>query len=303
MRICSLLPAATEMVYLLGIEDDLVGVTHECDYPEAARSKPSVTATAVRQEGVDGRAIDRQVGGLLHEHRSIYQLDLELIQRLQPDLILTQEICDVCAVSREQVEEAAQQLYGTANVISLDPAILDDVIADIARLGEIAGREEEGRRQATLLSRRVDAVRQSLPHGRQRPRVAFLEWLQPPLVAGHWIPQMVALAGGYDVFATGGQPSRRIEWEELRTADPELIFVAPCGFDLARAAGEYERTALPEWWGELKAVRDGRLFVIDGNAYTSRPGPRLVDGLEILATVIRGAGLTSTRYGRDYARL
>lgn len=289
------------MVYLLGMQGQLVGVTHECDYPSEASLKPRVTRTTVVQEGMTGSDIDSQVSALAHSHRSIYELDIPGIRELQPDLILTQEICEVCAVSRQQVEEAALELYGTPNVVSLEPSTLAGVLENIRYLGELTGTDDEAARQVDKLSQRLNRIRES-PWGGS-PSVVCLEWLQPPMVAGHWLPEMIEIAGGEDALAETGQPSRRIEWEELREADPDIVLIAPCGYSLTRGVEEYRSTPFPDCWRELRAVHTRQVFAIDGKAYTSRPGPRLIDGLEIIATILRDTSLTSKHYGVDYVRV
>lgn len=300
MRILSLLPAATEMVYLLGLEDQLVGVTHECDYPAQAALKPRVTRTSV-DASLNGSAINQLVQEHARNHRSIYQLDTDLIGVLKPDLILTQEICDVCAVSREQAEETARQLYGTPKVVSLEPSTLAAVLENISFLGELSGRQSAAVAAVSRLNERMETVRAA--GGPEARRVAGLEWLQPPLVAGHWLPEMIEMAGGRDILGRAGEPSHPISWDDLREADPEVLLVAPCGFDLKRGLEEYRSIEFPFWWQRLPAVREGRVFAIDGNAYTSRPGPRLVDGLEIITTILNDRPLTTTTYGVDYVRI
>jgi iron complex transport system substrate-binding protein len=299
MRIVSLLPAATEMVYLLGIGDDLVGVSHECDYPSEASLKPKVTATLV-DASRNGEAIQRQVTELSHAHRSLYELDSEQIRRLQPDLILTQEICDVCAVSRSQIEATGVELYGTANVISFEPSTLEGVLRDIVYLADLTGRQTLGEEVTGRLRQRVKRIR--VQASAQGDPVVCLEWLQPPMAAGHWIPEMIEMAGGRDPTMKAGEHSRRVEWTEIQAAQPAALIVAPCGYSLTKAVEEYHATTLPEWWDQLPAVRSGRVFAIDGHNFTSRPGPRLVDTLEMIATVVTGRTLTTATYGVDYVR-
>jgi iron complex transport system substrate-binding protein len=300
MRIVSLLPAATEMVYLLGLGDNLVGVSHECDYPSEAALKPRVTRTLI-DGSRHGDAIQRQVELLQHDHRSLYELDVDRIRELQPDLILTQEICEVCAVSRSEVEAAAIALYGTPNVVSLEPSTLDGMLQNIALLGELTGRTRAAEEEIGRLRQRIDAVRAADQTSREG--VVCLEWLQPPMAAGHWIPEIIEISGGEDLLMATGERSRRCEWDEVRSAAPDTLIVAPCGYGLAKAVDEYRTTNLPGWWEELPAVRAGRTFAIDGHNYTSRPGPRLIDTLEIVASIIRGRPLTSATFGVDYVRI
>jgi iron complex transport system substrate-binding protein len=289
------------MVYLLGLGDDLVGVTHECDYPVEARLKPRVTRAAVDPQR-DSQQIHRQVETLLHDHRSIYDLDLDRIRALRPDLILTQEICEVCAVSREQVQAMAERLYGAPNVVSLDPSTLEGVLQNIAYLGEVTGRPQLAAEQVDRLRSRVEAVREPSRNA-DPPKVVCIEWLEPLMIAGHWVPEMIASAGGLDPLAIAGEPSRRADWEEIRAAEPDFILIAPCGFSLQRAVHEYDATPLPDWWPGLAAVKRAAIYAIDGNAYTARPGPRLVDGLEIIATILSGRPVTDLAEGVAYSRL
>lgn len=300
MRIVSLLPAATEMVYLLGLDQHLVGVSHECDFPSEAGLKPRLTRTSV-DASLAGDEINSQVDRLRHGHRSLYDLDVEKIRSLKPDLILTQEICEVCAVSRSQVEEAALELYGTVNVVSFEPSTLEGVLRDISYLGELTGRMEAAGSATARLRQRISHIaRQPSSNGES---VVVLEWLRPPMAAGHWIPEMIEMSGGRDAIMKSGEKSRRVEWDEVRRAQPDVLIIAPCGYSLSKAVDEYRATTLAPWWNELPAVRSGRVFAIDGNSYTSRPGPRLVDALEMIATVVTGRTLTSATYGVDYARI
>lgn len=282
MRIVSLLPSATEIVCALGLEDDLVAVTHECDYPPAARSKPAITASAL-ETTASSAAIDSLVSRSIHEHRGIYTLDERLLWELQPDLILTQELCDVCAVSYTQVQRAARILPGDVPVVSLEPGTLGDILETIRLVGRLTAREEAAARLVTGLQARMDAVAERARRAETRPRVFCMEWIDPPFRAGHWIPEMVRLAGGVEVLGREGERSARATWEEIATAAPEVVVVMPCGFETARA--ERELAAVqdrPEWRG-LPAVAQDQVWVGDGSAYFARPGPRMIDGLEMLA--------------------
>lgn len=300
MRIISLLPAATEMVYLLGLGDDLVGVSHECDFPSEAALKPHVTRTLV-DASRNGAEIQRQVGQLQHDHRSLYELDVARIRDLRPDVILTQEICEVCAVSRSEVEAMAMDLYGTPNVVSFEPSTLDGMLQNIAYLGEVTGRGELATHEVERLRERIERVRaeaEPRDHG-----VVCLEWLQPPMAAGHWIPEIIEVSGACDRLMRSGEKSRRCEWEAVQAAAPETLIIAPCGYSLPKAVAEYRTTELPAWWGRLPAVRSGRVFAIDGHNFTSRPGPRLIDTLEIVATILTDKPFTSATLGVDYVRI
>jgi iron complex transport system substrate-binding protein len=282
MRIVSLLPSATEILCALGLGDSLVGVTHECDYPPEARARPVVTAS-VLDHTADSAMIDRLVAGSVHEHRGIYTLNERLLQELRPDLIVTQELCDVCAVSYADVRRAARILPGEVPVVSLEPRTLGDILATITLVGSLTGREEAAASLAAGLHERISAVAGRAAQAPDQPRVYCMEWIDPPFRAGHWIPEMVRLAGGREVLGHEGERSTRATWQEVAAAAPDIVVVMPCGFDVVRTSQELavvrER---PEWWG-LPAVTRGAVWVTDGSAYFSRPGPRMVDGLEILA--------------------
>jgi iron complex transport system substrate-binding protein len=294
MRIVSLLPSATEIVYALGLGEALVGVTHECDFPQAARSKPVLTASAL-PHAASSLEIDRHVRRSLHAGSSLYTLDADLLERLAPDLIVTQELCAVCAVSYEIVARAAKRLRGDPRIVSLEPSSLEDVYANIETVGELAGAREAASRLVASLRERADALRRHVA-GRARPRTLVLEWTDPPMSGGHWTPGLVELAGGQAVLAHPGSNSQVIPWETIAAADPDVVLVAPCGFGLDAtldAIAELHRSGM---WRSLRAVRDGRVFAIDGNAYVNRPGPRLVDTAEIFASAIHdepyGGGVT-----------
>jgi iron complex transport system substrate-binding protein len=282
MRIVSLLPSATEIVYALGLGDSLLGVTHECDYPPEARTKPAVTASALAGPA-DSATIDHLVATALHDHRGLYTLDERLLRELRPDLILTQELCEVCAVAYPEVQRAARILPGETTIVSLEPCTLGDILDTITLVGGLAGREDKAASVVADLRRRIASVAALAAGVPVRPRVYCMEWIDPPFRAGHWIPELVRLAGGVEVLGREGQRSTRATWEEIAGAAPEVVVVMPCGFDVERAAQELEAVqARPEWrW--LPAVTGGAVWIADGSAYFSRPGPRMVDGLEILA--------------------
>ncbi len=282
MRIVSLLPSATEMLFAIGAGDDVVAVTHECDYPAAALRLPKVTSSSA-PDLADPGAIDRHVRAAVHAGSSLYHLDSALLEELKPDLIVTQELCAVCAVSYGIVERAARRLSSDPRIVSLEPSSLDDVLANVAFLGEITGRPEGARAVNDALRSRIHALRGQTSGAAHRPRTLLLEWTDPPMSAGHWIPGLIELAGGTPLLAHPGTNSQRIEWDAIAAADPEAIVVAPCGFDLARTERAVEALdGVPAWRG-LTARRKGRVLAMDGNAYISRPGPRLVDSAEIIA--------------------
>jgi iron complex transport system substrate-binding protein len=281
VRIVSLLPSATEMLFAIGAGDAVVGVTHECDYPPEALTLPKLTASA--GPGLQTpAAIDRHVRAAVHAGSSLYHLDSALLERLEPDLIVTQELCAVCAVSYEMVATAAKRLRSDARIVSLEPSSLEDVFANICFLGDLTRHDREARVLVANLTSRVAALK-SRRTQRDTARTLVLEWTDPPMSAGHWIPELVELAGGRPVLANPGANSQRLEWSAIAQTDPDAVVVAPCGFDLAssrQAVAALE--AVPEW-RSLSARRNGRVLVLDGSAYLSRPGPRLVDAAETLA--------------------
>ncbi len=286
MRIVSLVPNGTEILFALGAGGLVVGVSHECDFPAEARTRPILTGSALRP-GMTAAEVDQAVAAQVGSGESLYTLDEERIAELAPDLIVTQQLCPVCAVSTEQVDGAVRPLPRCPDLLSLDPRTLSDVLADIRRVGEATGRGAEAEALLLDLQARLDAVRARVA-GRPRPRAATLEWLDPPFAGGHWVPEMVETAGGTDVFARPGGHSIRLTWEQLQEADPDVLIVMPCGYDEAGAAAQIALTAdRPEWRG-LRAVRNGKVYPVDANGCFSRPGPRLVDGIERLAEILHG---------------
>ncbi len=286
MRIVSLLPSATEIAFALGLGDQVVAVSHECDYPPAARQRPAVTRSPLHGHALSSREIDERTARELREGGTLYYLDTDRLRDLAPDLILTQELCDVCAVAPQEVERAVRTLGTVPRVLSLEPNTLADVLQTIRIVGTATGREAEAEALVARLAERIARVRQAADGVADRPRVFCLEWTDPPWVAGHWVPEMVALAGGIDVLGEAGAPSMRVEWERVRAAAPEVLVLMPCGFDLARTLAEAAVVrALPSW-DALPAVGAGRVYAVDGSSYFNRPGPRLVDGLELLAHLL-----------------
>jgi len=286
LKICSLLPSATEIVFTLGLSDELVGVTHECDFPPAAGRLPVVTRSTLRHGTRDSRNIHHHISAALHTGSSVYVLDQELLERLDPDLILTQELCDVCAVSYELVEQAVQRLKGTRRVLSLEPTSLPGILATIEQVGAVAGVPDRAATLVAELRRRIAAVAEKAAKATRRPRVFVMEWLDPPFTAGHWVPEMVRLAGGLDTLGREGQPSSPITWSRIVEYDPEVMVLIPCGFTLEQTVEEAAKAHFPEEWGRLTANRGARVYAVNGSAYFNRPGPRIVDGLEILAEIL-----------------
>src|SRR5579872_5280847 len=284
-RICSLLPSATEIVYTLGLGDRLVAVTHECDFPSEARSKPHVTSSVVDGAELTAAEIDRAVRENLVEQATIYHLDRELLERLRPDLILTQELCDVCAVGRSEVQDVVAALSFPINVLSLEPATLQEVLDSLVLVGRFTGAMRRAIEARDRLMDRLQRVREAVA-GRETVAVLCLEWMDPVFSGGHWVPEMVEVAGGNDVAGEAGKPSREVSWEEIALSKPDVIIAMPCGFGLDRAERELTVVPLPPAWHDLPAVRNGRVYAVDGSSYFNRPGPRLVDGVEILAAIL-----------------
>jgi iron complex transport system substrate-binding protein len=286
MRICSLLPGATEIACALGLADEIVGVSHECDFPAAARSKPVMVRSRIDPTIIGSSEIDREVGDLLRSKQSLYALNDELFKASEPDLILTQGLCDVCALDYNEVVQAARSLRQDPTIVSLDPHCLADILNDVLRIGEATDRSRQAESLVQQLKHRIEAVRDRTARAASQPRVACLEWFDPLYIAGHWVPEMIQIAGGNDILATAGNPSFKIEWDALIVSLPEILILMPCGFDLDRAVRESSLLKNRAGWEMLPAVRDGRVFAVSGADYFSRPGPRLVDGLEILSQVI-----------------
>jgi iron complex transport system substrate-binding protein len=279
MRIASLVPSATEMLFALGLGDDVVAVTHECDYPEAATARPHLTRTVIAP-GLSAGEIDAEVKRIVGEGGALYELDADALQALAPDLIVTQAVCEVCAVSYEDVVTVAGRLPGSPAVISLDPSTLADVLADVTRLGEATGAAAAAAELRAGLEGRIAAVRAAV-EGARGPRVLALEWLDPPFVGGHWVPEMIAAAGGEDVAARPGERSREAGWWELERLGPEVVVVMPCGCYVEDSRAEGERHA-----AEIGALGPAAIHAVDAASSFSRPGPRLVDGIELLAHLI-----------------
>lgn len=285
MRICSLLPSATEILFALGLDDEVVAVSHECDYPSLATDKPIAATGLVDPRLLSSVQIEEAVAGALAEGRRLYHVELDLLRSLRPDLIITQELCVVCAIDENEVRLAADQLDPRPRVLSLAPNSLADLFSDIRTLAEAAGVPD---RAAGLIEdlgarlRKVQATSASLP----RPRVLCLEWLDPAWIAGHWMPEIVEAGGGLDVLATSGAPSRHASWVELVTAAPEVIIIMPCGFGVERTLSEIDLLLTVPQVRQLPAFASGHVFVVDGSSYYSRAGPRLIDGVELLARLI-----------------
>ena len=277
MRILSLLPSATEIVYALGLEDDLVGVTHECDWPPPARSKRAVTSSSL-PEASEPQEVDRLVAASVVSGDPIYGLDTAAVRELRPDVVLSQDLCAVCAVPSGYVNDALEVLGCQAEVVSLDPGSIDEVLGCVLRIGEVTGTSARAEALVGDLRNRLGAVEDAV-RSADRPRTFALEWSDPPFNAGHWVPQMIETAGGEPVLGSPGEPSKRVTWDEIALSAPEIVVFMPCGYDLRASAAEATTRLTPK--EELAGVR--ALFAVDASSYFSRPGPRIVDGVEILA--------------------
>jgi iron complex transport system substrate-binding protein len=278
VRIASLVPSATELLFALGLGDRVVAVTHECDYPPGAEQLPHLTRSVI-PDGLSPAEIDAAVRERTSHGEALYELDADLLAELDVDLIVTQAVCEVCAVSFDDVRAVAETLPTQPRVISLDPSTLGEVLADIPRLAEAAGVPEAGERLAAEAGERLEAVERAV-EGARRPRVAALEWLDPVFVGGHWVPQMIELAGGEDVLGLPGEKSRTAEWSEVESAAPEVVISMPCGYYAEQAAAETMR------WRRHLGLLGARVVAVDAAAYFSRPGPRLVEGVELLGHLL-----------------
>jgi iron complex transport system substrate-binding protein len=286
MRICSLVPAATEVLFSLELGDQVVGVTHECDWPPEARERPVVTASLVQTGDLSSSEIDAAVSEAAASGRPLYAIDAEVWREVEADIVVAQELCEVCAVSRSGVDDAIALTKIDVGVIDYSPSTFEDVLDGIVSLGSWLGADAAAAELVAGMRARVDRVRGALLGIERAPRIFISEWIEPPYSAGHWVPDMVAIAGGVDVAGMSGEPSHRMRWLDVAELDPDVVVLAPCGFDLDRTLGEVVTLDLSAHLLGTAARRDSRVFAVDGNAYFSRPGPRLADGIELLAYLL-----------------
>jgi iron complex transport system substrate-binding protein len=285
LRIVSLLPAATEIAAALGLTDQLVGVSHECDFPLEANARPRVTHCPVHNADLASGEVDEWVRRALHDNGTIYNIDEPLLRELRPDVILTQKLCDVCAVGYGTVARLAETLPGPPQVVNLEPSSIADIFDDIRRVAGVCRVPQRAEKLIANLSERVEVVRLRAQRLSSRPRCFLMEWVDPPFCSGHWGPELVEIAGGYDPLGRKYRPSAQIDWRQLLDARPEIIVLALCGYDIDRARRDYQVLRSSPDFDSLPAAHDGEIYLVDASAYFSRPGPRIVDSLEILAGI------------------
>src|SRR2546428_2027839 len=283
-RIVSFLPSATEILYELGVGDQIVGVTHECNYPKQAKSKPQVIHSSFDPEKMTSQEIDNKVVDLMHSGKDIYILDDEILKKAKPDLIVAQGLCEVCSPYTKEISRAVAILDNKPEVLILEPKNLEDILQNILDVANKVAKLKEGQNLVDTLQNRITKV-QTRPK-KSRPKVLCLEWLDPLFTAGHWVPQMVDMAGGINGISITGEQSRRMEIDEALYFDPDVIILMPCGFDVKRTILEYEKLANNIQWKMLKAVKNNEIYAVNANEYFSKPGPRTITGLEILAKIL-----------------
>ena len=284
MRIVSFLPSATETLYELGAGSQIVGVTHECKFPPQARKKPQIIRSSFDPDEMTARDIDNKVVELMRSGKDIYVVDENALKSVSPNLIVAQGLCEVCSPFTKEINKAVNILGNQPDVLILDPHDLDDILVSIMDLAERIGRVGEGRKLVTSLQNRIDSVRSM--KRKFRPNVLCIEWIEPLFTAGHWVPQMVEYAGGINGLSTVGEPSRRMNIEEAQQLDLDIIVLMPCGFDIERTLKELPGLMDNEKWKSLQAVKNGNVYAVNANAYFSKPGPRTVVGLEIMAKIL-----------------
>jgi iron complex transport system substrate-binding protein len=290
MRIASLLPSATEIVCAIGLQEELVAVTHECDWPPSIVGKPVVTRSVHDLSAVGSRDIHARVTASMHGGSSLYELDEEALAATEPDLILTQELCHVCAVSYREVNEVARRIDADISVVSLEPTSIEGILHTITTVGAMAEVEDAAIDLVETLRERLGAIEHRVAarrdEGRPPARVVSLEWLDPPFAVGHWVPEQIRRAGGWDLLGSDGEKSRETTWDDVAEVDPELLLLMPCGFHLSETIDEWRAATVPPWIADLTAARRGAVFALDGSSFFSRPGPRVIDGIELLAELM-----------------
>src|SRR5262245_58038461 len=300
MNIVSLLPSATEILYALGLGQFVVGVTHECDFPEDVQNKPVLTRCVFDSINLSQKEIDSKVRELAEAGESLYAINDELLREVKPDLIVTQDLCHVCAITPREVDRAISKLKTRPDVISLNPKNLEDVFSDMIKVGDRTKIIAQ-----SILKELQDRVKKIAPASllTPRPKVACIEWLNPLWRSGHWVPEMVQLAGGEEVLAQIGRPSRPVEWEELAEKNPDIVIFMPCGCNLEKTRDEFVKSQMAFSWNKLKAFQNGRIYLTDANSYFSRSGPRLVNGVELLAEILHPEFFQGLAPAGSYVRM
>jgi iron complex transport system substrate-binding protein len=283
MRICSLLPGATEVIAGFGLADQLVGISHECDYPPEVHQKPVVIRARIDAARMSSAEVDQHVRTAVESKDALYTIDEALLTELQPNLVIAQDLCDVCAITPSQLQGVLQRLPGNCQVLSLNPTTLDGIFNAIERIGEAVEQTGQARELILRLRTRLTFVENTVARAASIPRVVCLEWLDPLYAGGHWVPEMIVLAGGQDILGKPAEPSFRIAWSEPTLAQADILILAPCGFSVERTMRELPALLAHPQWSSLPAVQAGQVYVLDASAYMSRPGPRLIDGVELLA--------------------
>lgn len=291
MKIASLLPSSTEILCILGLEENIVGITHECDFPQSVMNKPHLTASRISHETMSSKEIDHAVRTQLDGHGSIYDLNNELLQQLNPDLILTQELCDVCAVSYKTVLKAAKMYVADAQVVSLEPNTIADIFENIKTVGKLCGVSEKANEVVSNLQKRLDSIQEKIKNHRSNvknplPKVFMLEWLEPPFAPGHWVPEQVEIAGGNCLLGKPGNKSVTLDYQQIYESQPDILVLIPCGYYTSDILLQLDKTIFPTNWLEIPAIKNGEVWALDATSYFSRPAPRVVDGAEILAKII-----------------
>ncbi|MDE1724418.1 MAG: cobalamin-binding protein [Thaumarchaeota archaeon] len=284
MRLVSFLPSATEMLYELGVEDQIMAVTHECNYPAGAKTKPRVIHSSFDPQKMSSQEIDSKVVDLVSSGKDIYILDEQVLKKANPDLIVAQGICEVCSPYTREIGRAMTLLENKPEVLILDPKNLDDILQNIIQVGNKIGKQEKAKEFVEKLQKRITRIKNT--NIVSKPKVLCIEWLDPLFSAGHWVPQMVEIAGGINGISSTGDKSRRMQIEEIAKFDPDIVILMPCGFDVQRTLVEYENLLESTNWRKIKAVNRGQVYAVNANEYFSKPGPRTVTGLEILAKII-----------------
>ncbi|MCB1023791.1 MAG: cobalamin-binding protein [Acidobacteria bacterium] len=285
LRIASLLPSSTEIVCALGLEKQLVGITHECDFPKDITRLPHLTASRISHETMSSSEIDHAVRTQLDGHGSIYDLDTDLLKQLAPDIILTQELCDVCAVNYKTVSSAAKIYAADAEVVSLEPNTIDEIFENIRTVGKLCGAAESGEELIGDLKNRISLIRRKTKDIEDRPNVFMLEWLEPPFSPGHWVPEQVEIAGGNCLLGESGKRSVTTTYEAISESKPDVMVLIPCGYYTEDILRQIKNTIFPASWRDVPAVKNGNVWALDATSYFSRPGPRIVDGIEILSKI------------------